>query len=270
MKQLLPLLFLAIAPLAILAQRPPKIKTVDELVNYSDPGWKALRKQIDTAINKVEIMPVDTNQARLAIYETQISTESPLGTIVYMTGGLLFEDGWIRLLGSGSNRLTRSISTWNKGKTITEIGERPPYLLIADDALGGFFALNLGGLGNSAGKVFYLAPATLQWQNLEMTIPDFLHFCFDGDFEEFYKPYMSKSWHFEVTNLPADKCYNYSPPLWSKEGKKFAKSVRRFVPCEEQYNINMKLRKQFHFDEDDKEAAEEEAPQMPGSTNKKY
>ena len=74
MKQFLPLLFFAFAPLAIFAQRPPKIKTVDELVNYSDPGWKAFRKQIDTAINKVEIMPVDTNQARLAIYETQIST----------------------------------------------------------------------------------------------------------------------------------------------------------------------------------------------------
>ena len=138
MKQVLFFLTVSIS-LAGFAQRKPEIKTVDELVNYSNPGWKALRKQIDTAINKVEIMPVDTNQARIAIYETQISTESPLGTIVYMTGGLLFEDGWIRFLGSGSNRLTRSVNTWNKGKTFTEVGERPPYLLIADDAMGRFF-----------------------------------------------------------------------------------------------------------------------------------
>ena len=260
MKHLLFLLSFFIS-LAGFAQTKPQIKTVDELVNYSNPGWKALRKQIDTAINKVEIMPVDTNQARIAIYETQISTESPLGTIVYMTGGLLFEDGWIRFLGSGSNRLTRSISTWNKGKTFTEVGERPPYLLIADDAMGGFFALNRGGLGSDAGKIYYLAPATLQWEALDMTLADFLHFCFDGDFEEFYKPYMSKNWHYEVTNLPADKCYNYSPPLWSKEGKKFTKSVRKYIPSEEQYNINMKMRKEFHFDKEEEENAN--PPQMP-------
>lgn len=241
-------------------QKANQIKSADELINYSNPGWKALRKQIDTAINKVEIMPVDTNQARLAIYETQISTESFLGTIIYMTGGLLFEDGWIRFLGSGSNRLTRSISTWNKGKTFTEVGERPPYLLIADDALGGFFALNRGGLGSDGGNIYYLAPATLQWQALDMNLNEFLHFCFDGDFEEFYKPYMSKNWHYEITNLPADKCYNYTPPLWSKEGKKFSKSVRKYIPCEEQYQINMKMRKQFHLEEEEEDLNNVEMP----------
>lgn len=230
-----------------------KLMTVDELVNYADPGWKALRKQIDTAINKVDIMPVDTNQARDAIYQVQLSTKSPLGSITYMTGGMLFEEGWIRLLGSGSNRLTRSISSWNKGKTYTEVGERMPYLLIADDALGGFFALNQGGLGGDGGKVYYLAPATLQWQALEMDIPQFLHFCFDGDFEEFYKPFMSKNWRYEVTNLPADKCYNYTPPLWSKEGKKFTKSVRKYIPCEEQYTYNMLMRKKLGLEEEEKE-----------------
>ncbi len=236
-----------------------KVKTVDQLVNYANTGWKAIRKQIDTAINKVEIMPVDTNQARDAVYEVQIGTESPLGTIIYMTGGILLEDGWIRLLGSGSNRLTRSISSWNKGKTFTEVGERPPYLLIADDALGGFFALNTGKLGNNIGKVYYLAPATLQWQALDMTIPDFLHFCFDGDFEEFYKPYMSKNWHYEVTNLPADKCYNYTPPLWSKEGRKFTKSVRKYISIEEQYNYNIQMRSKLGLDKEE----EDEQQLMP-------
>ena len=231
-----------------------KLKTVDQLVNYSDPGWKKLKKEIDTAINKVEIMPVDTNQARDAIYQVQVSTESPLGSIIYMTGGMLFEEGWIRILGSGSNRLSRSIATWNKGKTFNEVGERMPYLLIGDDAMGGFFALNYGGLGGDGGKVYYLAPATLQWQALEMTLSEFLHFCFDGDFEEFYKPYMSKNWRYEVTNLPPDKCYNFTPPLWSKEGKKFTKSVRKYVPCEEQYNLNMMMRKKLGLEEDEDNA----------------
>lgn len=241
------------------AQSQFKVKSVDELVNYSNPGWKAIRKRIDTAINKVEIMPVDTNQAREAVYQIQIGTESPLGTITYLTGGILFEDGWIRLLGSGSNRLTRSISSWNKGKTFNEVGERPPYLLIADDALGGFFALNTGGLGNDVGKIYYLAPATLLWEGLDWTVDDFLHFCCDGDFEEFYKPFMSKNWHFEVTNLPADKCYNYTPPLWSKEGKKFTKSVRKYISVEEQYNYNIQMRSKLGLDKEE----EDELQLMP-------
>ena len=124
MKQLLLLLLLCNVVFCSFSQqrRGPKILTVDELVNYADPGWKAIRKGIDTAINKVEIMPVDTMQARENIYQMQISTKSPLGSIVYTTGGLIFEGGWIRFFGSGSNRLTRSIATWNKGKTYDKVG----------------------------------------------------------------------------------------------------------------------------------------------------
>jgi hypothetical protein len=86
-----------------------------------------------------------------------------------------------------------------------------------------FFALNRGALGNDGVKVYYLAPSTLVWQPLNLTYKDFLGFCFEGDIEEFYKPYMGKNWKFEIQNLPTDKCYNYSPPLWAKEGKNFQK-----------------------------------------------
>jgi hypothetical protein len=94
---------------------------------------------IDSAINKVEICSVDSVQAREALYQLQLSTESPFGTIVYLTGGLLIENGWIRVFGSGSNKLPTAAHIFNKGKTFYEPGENMPYMLIASDALGGFF-----------------------------------------------------------------------------------------------------------------------------------
>jgi len=253
MKHILLIIVFTATGFFTIAQRTPKIKTVDELINYADPGWKNVKKMIDSAVNKVDIMAVDTNAAREAIYQLQVEANpnSPLGGIVYSTGGLLVEGGWLRVLGSGSNKLTRSVSAWNKGKTFDNPGETGPYLLIADDALGGFFAINNGGLGSDRGRVYYLCPWTLQWDRLDMSYTDFLRFCFEGDFEEFYKPYMSKNWKYDVATLTADKCYNYTPPLWSKEGQKFTKSVRKHIPIEEQYNLNMQMRKQFGFDKDE-------------------
>jgi hypothetical protein len=66
----------------------------------------------------------------------QLTTRSPMGAIMYTTGGILADDGWIRILGSGSTRLPRSLPDWNKGKTFITYGERAPFLLVADDAIG--------------------------------------------------------------------------------------------------------------------------------------
>jgi hypothetical protein len=127
---------------------------------------------------------------------------------------------------------------------------RSHFLLVADDALGGFFAINEGGLGTDMGKMYYLVPATLQWQKLDMNYDQFLRFVFDSDLDDFYTSFRTKNWKFEVSNLPADKCYNYSPPLWAKEGKNFTKSVRRQIPADEQYNYNMAMRKKLGMEEE--------------------
>ena len=93
-----------------------KMRSIDELINDKDQGWILVKEWIDTAKNKVEILPVDSNQARDALYKTQVTTKSPMGSIVYMTGGLLVDNGWIRILGSGSDKLSRSLPEWNREK----------------------------------------------------------------------------------------------------------------------------------------------------------
>jgi hypothetical protein len=41
-----------------------------------------------------------------------------MGAIIYETGGLLVDNGWIRILGSGHKKLDRNLPEWNKGKSI--------------------------------------------------------------------------------------------------------------------------------------------------------
>lgn len=74
-----------------------------------------------------------------------------MGAIVYETGGLLIDHGWLRILGSGHARLPRSIASWNQGRTIFGDVDPPGYLLVADDVVGGLFAINGGQLGPKRG-----------------------------------------------------------------------------------------------------------------------
>lgn len=142
-------------------------RNVEELINETDSAWLMVSEWIASAKNKVEVLKVDNEKAKDALYKTQVTTRSPMGAIVYKTGGLLIDDGWIRILGSGNEKLNRTLPEWNKTKSFSEYGERPSFLLIADDAIGGFFILNGGKFGENLGTVYYFSPDTLDYEDLK-------------------------------------------------------------------------------------------------------
>jgi hypothetical protein len=234
---------LMLLPMSGFAQN--KMRPLDELINKQEPGWVLVKQWIESAKNKVEVLPVDSVKASEALYKTQVTTRSPMGAIVYTTGGLLVDDGWIRILGSGSDKLNRSLPDWNKGKAFQEFGQSPPFLLIADDAIGGFYLLNGGGLGKDAGKVYYWSPDNLEYEPLDLTYTEFLLFCFNNDLEKFYKGNRWKNWRKEVAGLAGDKVFNFYPFLWTKEGKDIEKVSRKAIAVEEQYRLNLDLRRQL-------------------------
>ena len=45
----------------------------------------------------------------------------------------------------------------------------PSYLLVADDVLGGFFAINGGAFGDKAGNVFYYAPDSSKLKDTQLS-----------------------------------------------------------------------------------------------------
>lgn len=217
-------------------------KTLNELINTENPSWTILKEWIALAKNKVEILPVNIEKAEEALVQAQVSTRSLMGAIIYETGGLLIENGWIRILGSGCDKMKRSLPAWNKGKTFSEYGEIPPYLLVADDATGGIFAINGGYLGEDRGKIYYNSPNSLEWQTLDIEYSQFLLFCFENDLNEFYQELRWNGWKNDILNLDPDYCYIFSPLLWTKEGSDINQVERKTVSMEEGYNFNMEMK----------------------------
>jgi hypothetical protein len=189
-----------------------QMKSLRELTDTSDTGWEVVRELLPKATNKVELLPRDSARANKAVYESQMAIQTTLGAVEYMTGGILIDGGWIRIIGSGSPRLPRSLSAWNKGKSVAGYGHEAGFYLVADDVLGGFFALNWGALGSQdRGKVFYLAPGDLQWESTGYGCGEFLEFCFSGNLGEFYKGQRWKHWYEQVDTLSGNRAFYILP-----------------------------------------------------------
>ncbi|WP_231490029.1 DUF2625 family protein [Pedobacter sp. Leaf170] len=246
MKNILKLV-LALLIVCTSASAQNKLISLDKLINKTDPAWPLVQKWIDSAKNKVTVLPVDTAKANKVLYNAQMTTYATLGSVIYNTGGILIDNGWIRILGSGSDRITRNIAEWNKGKTIKEYGDDIPYLLVADDAIGGFFAINYGGLGKDVKNMYYLEPNTLTWQPLGAGYGEFLIFCFDSDLSKFYKGLRWSTWDQFIGNLEDTKTYSFRPYLW-EAGTDIEKSSRKLVGIEEMYRFNIMKSKELNAD----------------------
>ena len=245
-RKMLMLVLLLVGTICCFGQ--PKVKPVEELINLAEPAWPIVQDWIKHATNKVEILSRDSVRATDALYFVQVTTHSPMGAILYETGGLLIDHGWIRVLGSGSPRLNRSMPDWNKGKTFQAYGDHTPYYLIADDVLGGSFAINGGGLGEDVGKIYYMAPDTLAWEPMNYTYSEFLNFCFTGRLDKFYEGFRWQGREDDLAALSEENSYSFMPPLWSKEGKDIRKDSRKAVPVEELYRLIFEIRKQRGLD----------------------
>ena len=231
--------------MSLTASAQTQMQSLDELINKTDPAWPLVQKWIDSAKNKIEVLAPDSTKAKEALYNAQVSTYSTLGAVIYNSGGIMVDNGWIRILGSGSAKLNRSVPEWNKGKTIQEYGDKPSYLLIADDAAGGFFAINYGAFGEDLKNVYYLAPNSLNWEPLNAGYGEFILFCFDSDLSKFYKGLRWSTWDQFIANLDGSKSYSFRPYLWSEEGKDINKATRKLVPTSDLYKFNIVKQKEL-------------------------
>lgn len=191
------------------------MKTITELLNTDSPGWPLVLEAQRTARNRIEILPPDAIARTDTLMSLQMTIRSILGAVVYESGGLLVDNRWLRVLGSGHSLLSRNPVTWSFESLRPESGNLP-YLLVADDVLGGFFAVDYGALGDP-GRVFYFAPDTFKWESLEMGYSDFvLGFCMEQNLDEYYAPYRWDGWQKDIKELSGDEALWTMPPLWLK------------------------------------------------------
>ncbi|MDF7815607.1 DUF2625 domain-containing protein [Hymenobacter sp. YC55] len=217
----------------------PATRPLAELINREEPGWVLVTEWLREAKNKVQVLPKTPARADSTLLAAQVTTRSPMGAIIYETGGLLVDGGWLRILGSGSTALNRTLMGWNQGKAAG-------LLLVADDVLGGFYALNGGAFGSeSLGKVFYFAPDNLRWEPTNKTYSEFLVFCFSGDLQGYYKKLRWKGWEQEISTLTGTQGLACYPFLFTKEGKNISKDQRGVVPIAELWIFGQDMQRQL-------------------------
>ncbi|VEH66167.1 Protein of uncharacterised function DUF2625 [Rodentibacter pneumotropicus] len=212
------------------------MQTLEQLISPEASAWPTLLKWIEQARNHCLVIKKDQPSAERELFTMQMPTSSPMGAVIYETGGILIHYGWLRILGSGSFQLPRGLMDWNFSKSFKESGEKPQYLLVADDVIGGYFALNGGSLGENLGKIYYFSPKDLVWHNLNFTYTEFLAWALNGDLEAFYQGLFWQNWQEEVKQLDGNQVIVFTPDLNEDKAMAIDQRQKREVNIETHYN----------------------------------
>ena len=205
------------------------MKPFEELVSDDFSAFELLKEWLESAEVNYELLP-PSDDNRTTLYKVQASTSSILGALAYETGGLIIDNNWLKILGSGHKKLPRTLTDLN----LRDYG----YILFADDAVGGFYAINQGGLGKDIGNVYFLAPDFTEWDPLEIELDVFLQIVLSKDIEEFYEGLRWKSWQEDIPELKANECFGFFPFLWTEQGD-IESSKRKPLLVKEAFNLKV-------------------------------
>lgn len=145
------------------------MRTLSELIDEEESAWPLVQQWIAEALVDVEVLPLDDPKAgEESLLGAQVTTRSPMGAIAFNSAGIFIDGGWLRVLGAGQHpRFRRSLPSWNQGRS-------DGFYLVADDVLGGYFAINGGALGDDPGKVYYYSPDSLAWEQCGLSYSEFV------------------------------------------------------------------------------------------------
>lgn len=195
------------------------MRRIEDLIDVEEPAIELLRQWVSQAEVPCEMLSpsADRKEVLLAL---QVTTHSTLGALAYETGGILVDDGWLRLLGSGHSRLPRTLPDWNRGRA-------DGYLLVGDDA-----------------AVYYWAPDCLDWECLQLGFTDFVHEFLTNRIAAFYEGLRWTNWRTDTSSLSGDRCFSFYPFLWTKEGS-VEESRRAPVPVSEAFDLKVDIVRQL-------------------------
>jgi hypothetical protein len=212
-------------------------RNLKELIDTHEPAIEMIQQLVADAEVPCELLPPSPEREKTLLY-LQVTTHSTLGALAYDTGGLLIDNGWLRLLGSGHPKLQRTLHEWNSTRT------DGAFYLLGDDAAGGFFAINGGAFGDDLGSMYYWAPDTLEWESLDLGYTDFVATFLTNRIEAFYESLRWSTWREDLQTLSSDRCFAFFPFLWTKEGS-VENSHRSTVPVSEMWDAKVDIVRQL-------------------------
>ena len=227
------------------------MRGVEELTAVSDPAWPALEAELRSN-PQVPILPVTAGAGQECLYGLQVSTRSRLGALALHTGGLLIDDGWLRVLGGGE----ADLPSLAQANGLPGDGRSPASLVVGHDVLGGRFEVNgsdpaaLGRPGN-AGEVCYFGPDTLAWESLGAGHGAWLSWIAEGGTAQFYESLRWTGWQAETRTLPLSHGITVYPFLWSREAHQdLDATTRRPAPITELFSLQDEFAARFAAEPD--------------------
>lgn len=227
------------------------MRSLEELIDASDPGWAVVSEWFGKARNSVQVLPATRASAEEVLLALQVTSRSPLGALALETGGVFFDNRWLRFLGSGHPAMQATLHSWNSWLTDSANESntlKPPLpgaLVVASDAVGGFFAVNGGAFDGTQGSVYYFAPDALEWEALDFSYSQLLNWACNGDLAGFYSNARWPGWEREVAALNGNTGVSIFPPLWANQGTPVSARSRRAAPITELWGIGQEVMEQL-------------------------
>lgn len=210
--------------------------------NIDNSLWQEINNMFKNSNRQLRLNIDELEDGVKALDVLKITSKSALGSIILNTSGIVI-DNWIRILGHGSDRGILLYNSIGEGGIATKINKM---LIVADDVIGGLFALNAGKFAERIGEVWYFAPDTLQWEPLEMEYSEFIAWIAQGNVDEFYSSMRWSTWKEDCEKVKFNEAILIYPFLWSNEIQ-LEKADKRIVPVEELLEINQENSKKFNY-----------------------
>ena len=143
------------------------------------------------------------------------------------SGGIVV-DNWVRLYGCGELNVIDKNERYNSSNTVD--------ILIGEDVLGGLFGLK-------EGLVYYFAPDTNQWENLNIFYTQFIDWLVNkqDNVNQFYELYRWNSWKEDCKELKLTEGYHFYPLLQSSCD--INKRDRKVISIDELIRFNIEFGK---------------------------
>ncbi|WP_041540676.1 DUF2625 domain-containing protein [Catenulispora acidiphila] len=214
------------------------MRELTELIEVDDPAWPELQALFAACPMPLTVFAPDSGESTRGLRQLQVTARSMLGGLTLNTGGLLVDDGWVRVFGAGSGRdgnLPSLAQVNGFPETFDPAWQAAAGLVVAHDVLGGVFALNgmdpaAAGRPGQPGQMIYFAPDTLQWEALEIGHSAWVAWLLSERLEGFYSALRWDGWREEAAAAGPAEGISVFPFLWSKQAEDVATTSRRTVP----------------------------------------
>lgn len=204
--------------------------------------WDEVLGILNDSKKQIHIYKGTETVGKAEIDSIGVSINSVLGAIILYTAGICI-DNWIRVIGQNCAE-HNGIFQYNSDQINKKHNVMEGMLIVAQDIVGGIFAINVTRFNEYRKKVWYFAPDTLEWECLNINYAEFIAWAACGNTDEFYSGMRWETWVADCKNISFDKAFLIYPFLWSAECDLSA-ATKKVVPFIELKEMNMDYAERF-------------------------